>query len=102
MRKSIKRLTAAALVAVALGAVPLLFAATHHNNAAGSGNMGHMMQGQDGAEHGMNMMGDGAMPMMKMMSQMSAMMATCAELMQSHMKSQHDSKNTPSDPADNG
>ena len=84
MRTTVKTIIAAALIAGG----PAVFAATQGDDPkpASEGNMGHMMQGQDGKSHGMGMMGDGNMPMMKMMGQMNDMMETCNKMMQSKME----------------
>ncbi|WP_111747183.1 hypothetical protein [Salinisphaera orenii] len=84
MRTTVKTIIAAALIA----SVPAVFAATQGDDPkpASEGNMGHMMQGQEGKGHGMGMMGDGNMPMMKMMGQMNDMMETCNKMMQSKME----------------
>ena len=84
MRTTVKTIIAAALIAGG----PAVFAATQGDDPkpASEGNMGHMMQGQEGKGHGMGMMGDGNMPMMKMMGQMNDMMETCNKMMQSKME----------------
>ena len=83
MRTKVKTIIAAALIA----SVPAVFAATQGDGtkSASADNMGHMMQGQDGKSHGMGMMGDGNMPMMKMMGRMNDMMETCNKMMQRKM-----------------
>jgi hypothetical protein len=84
MRTTVKTIIAAALIAGG----PAVFAATQGDDPkpASEGNMGHMMQGQEGKGHGMGMRGDGNMPMMKMMGQMNDMMETCNKMMQSKME----------------
>ena len=84
MRTTVKTIIAAALIA----GVPAVFAATQgvDTKSTSADEMGHMMQGQEGKGHGMGMMGDGNMPMMKMMGQMNDMMETCNKMMQSKME----------------
>ena len=101
MRKTLKHLTAATLVAASFAASPALFAATQGDKTTDSGSMGQMMQGQDKGQmmqghnsmgQGKGMMGDGQMPMMKMMTQMNEMMATCNKMMQTKMEKSSSSK----------
>ncbi|MDA3920075.1 MAG: hypothetical protein PF501_05275 [Salinisphaera sp.] len=92
MRKTLKHLTAATLVAASFAASPALFAATQGDKPTDSGSMGQMMQGHNGMGQGKGMMGDGQMPMMKMMTQMNEMMATCNKMMQTTMEKSNSSK----------
>ncbi|GAB3683697.1 hypothetical protein [Salinisphaera aquimarina] len=95
MRKTLKHLTAATLVAASFAASPALFAATQGDKTTNSGSMGQMMQGHDKGQmmqghnsmgQGKGMMNNGQMPMMQMMTQMNDMMANCNDMMQTKME----------------
>ena len=74
MRKNVKTLLAASILAGGIAASPALYA---HDSGGGSGSM-----------MGRGMMGQGGM--MGMMGQMSSMMENCSQIMQAMMGDEHE------------